>query len=570
MRQTTPFDLQDTERVRDYLEHSVADPAAADEYRAYLNDTFHCLLTTMDFLPDRPGRVLEIGATPYYLTLLMKRFRPYELELVTLSDEVEASDSATRSIVLDNPAFDERHELDSRQVNIERQVFPYDSETFDGVVFCEVLEHLARDPVAALAEMHRVLKPGGWLVATTPNAAWYENIAKLWLAQNTYSSYTLNSPYGRHHREYTLSELEQLLTLLGFDIERAEARDVHPGRRLSLRSRVFRALKPARFHEEGLFCRAVKARPLKLARPGWLYGVDYGDKMAIPAYMLAGATGTLRHSSLRLPATTPGPSRFSRRLCKLCDINDWHGEDWLSILDEMGLGYQRGSQKRHRKAWEWVYGVYGLKQLGMLHEGVSALGVGAGTEHVLFYLANHLGHVLATDIYGEGSFADSTAPPGMLDHPESFAPFPYRHDRLSTRYMDGRRLDLPDDSFDVAFSFSSIEHFGGHMAAAESLREMGRVVRPGGVVVITTELVVNGVSHQEFFLPDQIYRNLIEPSGLRLIEDIDFSLSEETLSALVNAGHVGWEEIIPHVLIRYGDIVWTSIALFLEKPAQEC
>jgi ubiquinone/menaquinone biosynthesis C-methylase UbiE len=133
--------------------------------------------------------------------------------------------------------------------------------------------------------------------------------------------------------------------------------------------------------------------------------------------------------------------------------------------------------------------------------------------------------------------------------------------------MDGRRLDLPDDSFDVVLSFSSIEHFGGHAAATESLREMGRVVRPGGVVVVTTELVVNGVSHQEFFLPEQVFRDLIEPSGLGLIEDIDFALSKETLSIVVNAGYAGWEEITPHVLIRHGDMVWTSIVLFLEKPA---
>jgi SAM-dependent methyltransferase len=559
--------MREEKRVREYLEHSIAGSPASKVLQAYLDRAICRMLITLEFMPDRPGRVLKVSSPPYLLAMLIKHSRPYELELAIISDEAVGSDSAVQSIVLDNPAFGQRRELLSRQVSIENQVFPYESESFDGVVFCEVLEHLARDPVAALAEVHRVLKPGGWLVVTTPNAAWYENIAKLWLAQNIHSSYALHSPYGRHHREYTLSELEQLLVLLGFDIERAEARDVHPGRKLSLRSRVFRALKPARFHEERLFCRAVKARSLRLVRPDWLYGVEYNDKMTIPDYVLAGVTGTLRRSSLHLPTTKPGPSRFSRRLCKLCDINDWQGEGWLSILDEMGLGHQRDPQKRHRKAWEWVYGVYGLKQLGMLHEGVNALGVGAGTEHVLYYLANHLGQVLATDIYGEGSFADSTAPREMLDHPESFAPFPYRHDHLSTRYMDGRRLDLPDNSFDVVFSFSSIEHFGGHAAAAESLCEMGRVVRPSGVVIITTELIVNGVSHQEFFLPDQIYRNLIEPSGLRLVEDVDFSLSEETLSAVTNTGHMGWEEITPHVLIRYGDIVWTSIALFLEKPA---
>lgn len=41
-------------------------------------------------------------------------------------------------------------------------------ETFDTVISCETIEHLA-DPVTALKEIHRVLRPGGRLFLTTPN-----------------------------------------------------------------------------------------------------------------------------------------------------------------------------------------------------------------------------------------------------------------------------------------------------------------------------------------------------------------------------------------------------------------
>jgi SAM-dependent methyltransferase len=44
---------------------------------------------------------------------------------------------------------------------------PLDKESFDTVVCTEVLEHVA-DPLKALREMHRVLKPGGYLVLSTP------------------------------------------------------------------------------------------------------------------------------------------------------------------------------------------------------------------------------------------------------------------------------------------------------------------------------------------------------------------------------------------------------------------
>ncbi len=44
---------------------------------------------------------------------------------------------------------------------------PLSDATFDTVVCTEVLEHVA-DPLKALREMYRVLKPGGYLILSTP------------------------------------------------------------------------------------------------------------------------------------------------------------------------------------------------------------------------------------------------------------------------------------------------------------------------------------------------------------------------------------------------------------------
>ncbi|CAG0984219.1 hypothetical protein ANRL3_02335 [Anaerolineae bacterium] len=280
---TTTFELQDVERVRDYLLHSFSDPSATEEFSTYVRVALPRFLVTMEHLPQESGRVLEIGSTPFFLTLLMKRFRPYQLELSNFFGTDVMDSSVIHEAFIDNPAYGEQHHLSYRQFNIERQVFPYETGSLDGVVFCEVLEHLTADPMAALAEMHRVLKTGGWLLVTTPNAAWYENIAQLWRCHNSYGPYSAHGPYGRHNREYTVPELHAMLDSMGFAVERLDARDLQPGRKLDRVSWVFKHLKPARFHEEGLFCLARKTRPLNFTRLPWLYSLGY--KMPPPEHL---------------------------------------------------------------------------------------------------------------------------------------------------------------------------------------------------------------------------------------------------------------------------------------------
>src|SRR5687767_2896524 len=48
------------------------------------------------------------------------------------------------------------------------QDIPLADRTFDTVISCETIEHVV-NPVQALREIHRVLRPGGTLLLTTPN-----------------------------------------------------------------------------------------------------------------------------------------------------------------------------------------------------------------------------------------------------------------------------------------------------------------------------------------------------------------------------------------------------------------
>lgn len=51
----------------------------------------------------------------------------------------------------------------------------FPSNSFDCVLFLETIEHV-QNPVSFLKEFHRILKPGGSLIISTPNALSYSNI----------------------------------------------------------------------------------------------------------------------------------------------------------------------------------------------------------------------------------------------------------------------------------------------------------------------------------------------------------------------------------------------------------
>lgn len=59
------------------------------------------------------------------------------------------------------------------------------------------------------------------------------------------------------------------------------------------------------------------------------------------------------------------------------------------------------------------------------------------------------------------------------------------HERLRFKVEDATRTSFPDASFDIVASFSTIEHIPGPENRRAALREMVRVLRPGGHLVVT-------------------------------------------------------------------------------------
>ena len=67
--------------------------------------------------------------------------------------------------------------------------------------------------------------------------------------------------------------------------------------------------------------------------------------------------------------------------------------------------------------------------------------------------------------------------------------------------QDGRRLSYADNSFDAVFSVSVVEHIP-ERGDSDAMRELVRVVKPGGLVVITTPF---DTTYRETFVDGDVY-----------------------------------------------------------------
>src|SRR5207247_11258671 len=131
-------------------------------------------------------------------------------------------------------------------------------------------------------------------------------------------------------------------------------------------------------------------------------------------------------------AAAAAGSELARQYCKLCDRRDFDDPALIEAIRSL-VPERDPLANIERKVWEYAMLALFLEDAGRLSEQTDALAVGAGTERVLFWLANRLGRVVATDIYGEGPFAGQEAPASMLADPSQHAPYPFREDRLEVR-----------------------------------------------------------------------------------------------------------------------------------------
>ena len=200
-------------------------------------------LQTFELLPNSKGELLDLGGSCGLFGEVLERFSNYNLHF---GDHLS-----------DNP------------FNFEKDRFPFEDDSFDIVLFMEVIEHLGEDPMHAMAEINRVTKQGGYLLITTPNISSWKAIRRALNHEHPelFPPYMRHGGTDRHNREYTFKEIGQLINDAGFDAERIEAIDVY--------DHLGSAEPIDGFDSSGrgdtTFCLCRKTSAVRDRMPNWLY-----------------------------------------------------------------------------------------------------------------------------------------------------------------------------------------------------------------------------------------------------------------------------------------------------------
>lgn len=88
-----------------------------------------------------------------------------------------------------------------------------ENDRFDGIVSVEVMEHLY-DPERVLKNLYSAIKPGGWIILTTPYHGYLKNLT-LSLVGGWDEHFMVNSP-GGHIKFFSHRTMTDMLTDTGF------------------------------------------------------------------------------------------------------------------------------------------------------------------------------------------------------------------------------------------------------------------------------------------------------------------------------------------------------------------
>jgi len=280
--------------------------------RSYFETHIKRYIATLEALPDGQAgqRLLELGAAFHHLTAALIHRKGYGE--VRCTDIWEGEPCLKRVLASSDGRF--RDEVIDDNFDLQTSPWPYADGGFDVVLCCEILEHLALDPMALMAEMNRVLKPGGTLLLTTPNLASAHAVEQTLLAESPYC-------YGqfevggrttdRHNREYTAAEVAALAADAGFETVSLRTQDFYWPPKHETLLHLARLGFPLSFRGDSTFLLARKTQGVRERYPVRFYAVNgiqnarRVEQSSDPAAARADATSALKQNVLLVHEILP-------------------------------------------------------------------------------------------------------------------------------------------------------------------------------------------------------------------------------------------------------------------------
>jgi 2-polyprenyl-3-methyl-5-hydroxy-6-metoxy-1,4-benzoquinol methylase len=165
------------------------------------------------------NKVLEIGAFFGVVSIALARLG-YSVTAADIPEFMEMPEQVERF---------GKNGVGRASVRLQDYLLPFEDESFDVVIMCEVIEHLNFNPLPLLKEINRIGKQGSVFYLSQPNLAWIRNRLRLLLGRyiqigvdSFYSQLNPSSPeiVNGHWREYTKEDISRMLEPLGYRIER--------------------------------------------------------------------------------------------------------------------------------------------------------------------------------------------------------------------------------------------------------------------------------------------------------------------------------------------------------------
>jgi len=165
------------------------------------------------------GDLVEVGGHPWVMTGILATDPAVNLLASVSAEEVTAwpEDLPVERRMYELQVGDhEPVQFPNYSANVERTLFSIGVQA-EMVVACEIIEHLTRSPHIMMLNINSWLKPGGYVLLTTPNGSQLENPFRVRPKMPSYRP----SVYSRHNYVFTMEGLTDLVSACGFEVVEA-------------------------------------------------------------------------------------------------------------------------------------------------------------------------------------------------------------------------------------------------------------------------------------------------------------------------------------------------------------